>query len=111
MQLLGGRRREATCEIEPHLVAKDRTGTGAGSVAPVRAVLDDVADEIEILAHEFPPIRVSAQIIAERAGRGHGPFPPLTSNHVKLRSVDRPDTGRITNRRVYLAVLRPDNRR
>jgi hypothetical protein len=51
MQLLGGEKRKPLFEIEPHLIAEDAARSGAGAVAPVDAMVEDVLEKIEILPH------------------------------------------------------------
>ena len=50
-------------EIEPHLMAEHRQRAGAGAVALLHAVGEDVFHQIEILAHRGPgPSRSSANM-------------------------------------------------
>src|SRR5574343_1971477 len=51
MQLLGGHQREALGQVETHLVAEHRAGTGAGAVVLVLAVRHHMAQEIQIGLH------------------------------------------------------------
>jgi hypothetical protein len=51
MQLLGRHQRKPGIEIEAHLIAKYAQRSGAGTIALGRAVLADVAQEIEVLPH------------------------------------------------------------
>ncbi|MNR30540.1 hypothetical protein D3C85_1480030 [compost metagenome] len=51
MALLGGHQRKTGGEIEAHLVAEYRTGTGAGAVGLVGAVRQHVLHQVEILFH------------------------------------------------------------
>ena len=48
---LGRHRRESRGEIEAHLVTEHAQRAGAGAIRLARAVLADVAEEIEILLH------------------------------------------------------------
>ncbi|MFC5042936.1 hypothetical protein [Ornithinimicrobium kibberense] len=63
MQLLGRQRGEALGEVEPHLVAEDRQGPGAGAVALLHALVEDPAQEVQVLLH------------TARVGGGHPPRP------------------------------------
>ena len=38
-------------EVEPHLVAEDAQGAGAGAVALLHALVEDPLEEIEVLPH------------------------------------------------------------
>src|SRR5581483_8556671 len=51
VQLLGGEERKAFAEIETHLMAEHRQRAGAGAVALLHPVAEDVVHQIEILAH------------------------------------------------------------
>ena len=51
VQLLRRDGGEALRQIEARLVAEDRERAGAGAVALLYAVLEDVADEVEVLLH------------------------------------------------------------
>src|SRR5699024_2222641 len=51
MQLLGGDQRKTVSQVETHLVAEHAQGTGPGAVGFVRAVLQDMPDQVEIRAH------------------------------------------------------------
>ena len=53
VHLLGRDQREAGGEVEPHLVAEDAAGPGAGAVALLDAVVEDPGEEVEVLLH--PP--------------------------------------------------------
>ena len=52
VQLLGGQRREAGGEVEAHLPAEHRARAGAGAVGFDVPVVEHVAHEVEVLAHE-----------------------------------------------------------
>src|SRR5262245_15868765 len=52
MQFLGRDQRKAFRQIETHLMAKDRDGPGAGAVALLHAVSEDVLHQVVILAHD-----------------------------------------------------------
>lgn len=43
--------RKAVSEIEAHLVAEHRACAGAGAVAFIGAVFEDVSEKVEILSH------------------------------------------------------------
>ena len=66
MQLLRREHGEALAQVETHLAAEDAARAGAGAVAPVDAVVEDVLHEIEILAHES--VRAAA-VIGVMGGR------------------------------------------
>ena len=51
VQLLGGDRREAGCQIKAHLVTEDAQRAHAGAVFLGNAMVEDMVDEIQILAH------------------------------------------------------------
>src|SRR5437773_6929131 len=53
MQLLGSGERKTIGEVEAHLVAEHRERAGAGAVALLDAVAENVLDQVEILAHRF----------------------------------------------------------
>jgi hypothetical protein len=50
MHLLGGEKRKPLLEVEPHLIAEDAARSGAGAVAPVDAMVEDVLEKVQILA-------------------------------------------------------------
>src|SRR6185312_13014215 len=54
VQLLGGEQREAVVEGKAHLVAEQRERAGAGAVALLRAALENLFHQIEILPHRPP---------------------------------------------------------
>ena len=56
VQLLGGEQREALVERKAHLMAEHRQRAGAGAVALLHAVVEDVLHQIEILAHRIRPV-------------------------------------------------------
>ena len=49
MQLLGGQQREALGQVEAHLAAEDAERAGAGAVAALDAVVQDVLEQVEVL--------------------------------------------------------------
>ena len=49
MDFLGGDERKSGIEVKPHLVTKHATGTGAGAVGLVHAVVVHVAHEVFVL--------------------------------------------------------------
>src|SRR5690606_23322528 len=51
VELLGGDQRKAFAEVEAHLPAEHAAGAGAGAVGLFGAVFEDVAEEVEVLAH------------------------------------------------------------
>src|SRR5690606_32632704 len=51
VQLLGGDQREAVVQVEAHLPAEHAPRAGAGPVGLFSAVLQHVAEEIEVLPH------------------------------------------------------------
>ncbi len=48
VQLLGGDQREAARQVEAHLVAKQRTGTDAGTVVALDTMFEYGAHQVEI---------------------------------------------------------------
>ena len=84
VQLLGGDQRKAVGEIEAHLMAEHRQRAGAGAVALLHAVGEDVLHQVEILAH--PQLRPG-----DRQNREDGPVcPPLQSRERRYPHVRRP---------------------
>jgi len=53
VQLLGGDRRKSFRQVETHLPAKDRAGTGAGTVGLGVALVENMAHQVEVLLHEY----------------------------------------------------------
>ena len=53
VQALGRHGGEALGQIEAHLIAEHTARARAGAVGLVHAVLEDVVEEIEVLAHAF----------------------------------------------------------
>src|SRR5690606_26352142 len=51
VQLLGGEERKARREIETRLPPEHRARTRASAVRPVGAVFEDIAEQVEMLAH------------------------------------------------------------
>jgi hypothetical protein len=51
VDLLGREQGEARAQVEAHLVAEDRKRAGAGAVGLARAVLEDVAQQLEVGLH------------------------------------------------------------
>src|SRR5690606_28139300 len=59
VQLLGGDQREPGIEVEPHLPAEHRAGACACAVGLLGAVVEDVAQQVQVLFHRRlrPPVR------------------------------------------------------
>jgi hypothetical protein len=51
MQLLGGQHREAVSKIEAHLMTKDRTRTGSGSVGFYQSLVPYQLHQFKVLPH------------------------------------------------------------
>ena len=64
MEFFGGYQREAFREVETHLVAEYRTGAGAGAVGLVRAVIQDMLQQVEVLFHGVGFVRPIARLCA-----------------------------------------------
>src|SRR5699024_3638042 len=78
VQLLGRQRGEARGEVEPHLVAEDRQGPGAGAVALLHALVEDPAQEVQVLLHTRKSRRWPAGPTSGRGGRRRGCVPRAT---------------------------------
>ena len=51
VEFLGGEAGESLAEVVADLAAEDREGAGAGAVGALFAVVEDVVEEVEVLAH------------------------------------------------------------
>jgi hypothetical protein len=66
MQLLGGQEWEAPGQVKSHLAAKDAQGAGAGAIAALDAIRQDIGEQVEVL-----PLGVIGRVKAQ-AGRDDG---------------------------------------
>ena len=85
VQLLGRQQRKAGAQVEPHLIAEDALGAGAGAVALEHAFGPDVTEQVEVLLHE--------RSVTRPRNRGIADFTPLgrrRKGRVKI-PVDRGD--------------------
>ena len=55
-------------EVEPHLVAEDAAGAGAGAVALLRPVVEDPLEEVEVVLHVRQRSRVHRRAPGDAAG-------------------------------------------
>ena len=51
MQLLGGEQREDVGQIDAHLISEDAPGSGAGAVALLDSVFENVVEQIQVNLH------------------------------------------------------------
>ena len=51
VQFFGGDQGEALAEVEAHLIAEDAASAGAGAVAFIHTMVEDMLKEVEILFH------------------------------------------------------------
>ena len=66
VEFFGGYQREAFREVETHLVAEYRTGAGAGAVGFVRAVIQDVLQQVEVLFHGINSSKVRKKTVLKK---------------------------------------------
>src|SRR5471032_1797122 len=66
MQLLGRQQRKAGAELEPHLVPEDAAGAGAGAIGLDGAVIQNMANQGEVLPHQRNYNAATASASVER---------------------------------------------
>jgi hypothetical protein len=80
MQLLRRQQRKSGGEIEAELMTEDAARAGAGAIGFLRAVIEDVADEREVLLHKPLDYRATAPtegpyVVLGYASQRTGPWP------------------------------------